>query len=276
MNPEHFGARLGLANTYIREDPGLTERTLTELMRDHPGSPSGYSSLQYLYFQLGRYEEAVEPARWAVRLSPNNETFKFSLSSDLILAGMFSEAKTLLLGMLEEGTPRTGDVQSNLATVYFFEGDYGDAAELYRIAIEHAPNSATITRNLGDAIWHLEGKIEAEPIFREVVRLGQLQLEINPDDTNVLSSLVVAWGSLGDEIQLEANLQRSLSVASADPQMSYDGAVAYSRVGKLEIARGYVIRARDLGYPEALLQADPDIRLVGVELENLDTEQIVN
>ena len=50
MNPEHFGARLGLANTYIREDPGLTERTLTELMRDHPGSPSGYSSLQYLYF----------------------------------------------------------------------------------------------------------------------------------------------------------------------------------------------------------------------------------
>ena len=267
MSPEHFGARLGLAGTYYRSDPILAERMLTELVRDHPGSPSGYASLQNLYFRLGRYEDAVDPGRWWVRLNPSDEAAQFSLSSDLMLAGLFSEAKTLLLGMLAKGSPRVGDIHSNLATVYFFEGDYGDAAELYRLAIEREPDNPIFVRNLGDAIWHLEGKAESRPVFEEVVRLGRLHLEINPDDFEVLSCLVVASGSLGDERQLEEFLRRGLSVASNDPQVHYDGAVAYSRIDKPEIASEHAIKARELGYPLAVLEADPDIRIVGVTLE---------
>ena len=49
--------------------------------------------------------------------------------------------------------------------------------------------------------------------------------------------------------------------------MNYDAAVAYSRIGKPEIASKFVIKARELGYPQALLEADPDIRIVGVTFD---------
>ena len=138
--------------------------------------------------------------------------------------------------------------------------------------MEREPDNAVFVRNLGDAIWHLVGKAEARPIYEEVVRLGQLHLEINPDDRYVLSCLVVASGSLGDERLLETSLQRSLSVAGDDPQMNYDAAVAYSRIGKPEIASEFVIKARELGYPQALLEADPDIRIVGVTFDRKEAK----
>ncbi len=267
MNPEHYGARFGLARSYVIEDSALSERLFMELIHDHPGSPNGYAGLQNLYFQQGRYAEAVEPARWWVRLVPGNEAAKFSLSADLMLAGMFSDAKSLLLDMLDADSNRIGDVHSNLATAYFFEGEYAKAAELYQIAVEREPDNPVFLRNLGDTIWHLDGAVAARPVFEKTMKLSQQQLEINPEDYNSLTTLVVAAGSLGNETQLENYLRKSLEQAEGNPQVHYDAAVVYSRLGNLEHARKYALEAKNLGYPIELLKADPDIRKIGVQWE---------
>ena len=260
VNPRHFASRLGLAFTYRDEDPVLVESILTELMRDNPGNPNVYSALQNLYFRLGRYVDAVEPARRALQLEPDSDRVKMNLTSNLILAGQFADAKALLLEMLQQGSLREGDIHSNLATVYFFEGDYAAAAELYTDALNREPENPVFVRNLADATWHGQGPDAARELFQQVVAHSRPLLQINADDTDALSCMVVAYGSLGDQQGLESSLRQAMQIASGDPQIHYDAAVAYARLGNAELSNQHAAMASELGYPGALIEADPDIR----------------
>ncbi len=260
INPEHFDSRLGLARTYLKENPVYVESLLTDLMRKNPGSPRTYSALQNLYFSQGRYADAVEAARWSLRLTPESELAQFNLTGNLILAGHFAEAKESLMGMLEAGSPRVGNIHSNLATVYFFEGDFRAAANLYELALAREPESVVISRNLADTLWHMSGPEEARVQFEQVVELAQRHLRINPDDSTVLSCLLVAYGSLGDSAHVASTLQTVLLLDAADSQIHYDAAVAFARLQNRELSSAHIDKAIELGYPLALIEADPDLR----------------
>lgn len=264
INPRHFESNLGLARTYVSQDPVYAESILTELMRDHPGDPEVYSALQNLYFNQGRYQDAVEPARLALQLRPNSQREQYNLATNLLLSGNFTESKNILLSMLEEGSPRGGSIQNALATAYYFEGLYPEAAELYKDALAREPENAVFIRNLGDVTWHGQGENDAKPLFENVIDLGERHLQINPDDIGVLSSLIVAYGSIGDSEGLESKIQALLELSNTDPQDHYDIAVAYSRLGNPELSSQHANMAIELGYSSSYLMADPD--LAGAEV----------
>lgn len=269
INPNDFDTEVALAETYHEENPALAENLLKKIIQQQPGSPSAYMSLQYLYFKQGRYAEAVEQQRWTVRLLPDDEGAKFRLSSDLLLAGMFSEAKDLLTGMLASKSPKSGDIENNLATVLFFEGDYAGAAKLYQAAVEREPRDPSLYRNLADAIWHLEGKDAARPILLTAIELAESQLAVNPDDYAVVSTLMVAYASIGELANFQMTEKRLRDLADGDPQTHYDIAVATSRLGNLERARSHAEIALQLGYPIELLRADPDIAASGATFDSV-------
>lgn len=266
INPSALLAQVAIAETYHEDDPGLAENLLKRIIVQHPGSPNAYMSLQYLYYKQGRYDEAVEQMRYVHRLLPDKDGILFRLSSTMILAGHFDEAKTLLMSEVESGEVELGSINSNLATILFFEGDYAGAAELYRDAIENGPEDSIYHRNQGDAIWHLEGPQSAKPIFEEAIHLAKRQLAINPDDIYATSTLLVAGASTGDRESYQRAKQKSLEMWAGDPQVHYDLAVSASRLGDMSAARASARQARDLGYPPALLRADPDISASGVDL----------
>jgi len=267
INPNDFETQVNIAGTYHEEEPDIAEIQLKRIIQQHPGSPDAYSSLTFLYFKQGRYAEAVEQEKWVVRLLPDDEGAKSNLSSSLILAGMFSEAKSLLMEMLQNESPMMGDLYSNLATILFFEGDYAGAAEIYRDAVGRAPEDPVLTRNLGDAMWHLDGKDAAESIFGDAIRLAERQLDINPDDYYALSTLLVAYASIGDSDRFQSFKNRVLEVSATDPQAHYSVAVSASRLEDMETAKLHAQRARDLGYPVAILRADPDIAASGASFD---------
>jgi serine/threonine-protein kinase len=154
-------------------------------------------------------------------------------------------------------------INSNLATILFFEGDYAGAAELYLDAIEKEPEDPVYYRNLGDALWHLDGAVGAESTFRDAIRVAKPQLAINPDDYYAQSTMMVAGASVGDIETYEKNKQKLLEKWAGDPQSQYDFAVASSRLGEMDDCREYARKAHELGYPVALLEADPDISVAG-------------
>ena len=259
INPGAMNAQVAIAETYHEDDPEFAETLLKRIIEQHPGSPNAYMSLQYLYFKQGRYAEAVEEMKWVLRLLPQDEGVKFRLSSTMILAGQFAEAKALLTPLVESGEVELGSINSNLATILFFEHDFAGAAALYLDAIEREPEDPIYHRNLGDALWHLDGAQEAEPVFLEAIHLAKRQLSINPDDIYAQSTMMVAGASVGDTETYQRFRQKMLENWATDPQTQYDFAIAASRLGDTEIAREHAQQARELGYPVALLQADPDI-----------------
>lgn len=264
INPGALNAQIAIAETYHEDDPGLAENLLKRIIEQHPGSPSAYMSLQYLYWKQGRYAEAVDTMKWVVRLLPDDNGVKFRLSSTMILAGQFAEAKSLLIPLVENDSADLASINSNLATILFFEHDYAAAAELYLDAIEKEPEDPIYYRNLGDATWHLDGPDAAEPIFQEAIRLAQRQLAINPDDSYALSSVMVSAASIGDMEPYQKTRQKMIDNWGGDPQTQYDFAIAASRLGEMGVAQEHARNAYKLGYPVALLRADPDIAATGV------------
>ncbi len=264
INPAYQRAQIILARTYRNEDPEYAEAQFKNIIARNPGSPVAYSTLQNMYFYQGRYAEAVEQQRWVVRLKPNSENAKFVLSSNLMLAGMFDGARKLLTSMLEAGSPRIGDIHSNLATLMFFDGDYSGAEQLYRKALDREPENAGFHRNLGDAVWHADSQEAAQPIFRNAIMHANTRLKVDPNDAWAISTKMIALASIGDKDGFEAQKSRMLEVAANDPQIHYDIAVGASRLGNFETTREFARQAFDAGYPVVFLNADPDIALAGV------------
>jgi tetratricopeptide (TPR) repeat protein len=264
INPSAMKAQVGVAATYHEEDPALAEDLLKLIIDQHPGSPNAYLSLQFLYFKQGRYAEAVDEMHWVERLLPNDDSVKYRLSSTMILAGQFAEAKEILMPLAGSDEVEPASINSNLATILFFEHDFDGAAELYLGAIEKEPEDPVYYRNLGDALWHLDGPEEAAPIFLEAISLAKRQLAINPDDSYALSTLMVAGASIGDIETYENAKSKMLKDWAGDPQTQYDFAITASRLGELESSREYALKALELGYPVAFLEADPDIAATGV------------
>lgn len=263
INPGALNAQVAIAETYHEDDPELAENLLKRIIEQHPGSPNAYMSLQYLYWKQGRYAEAVEEMKWVARLLPDDEGVKFRLSSTMILAGQFEEAKALLLPLVENDEADLASINSNLATILFFEGDFAGAAELYLDAIEKEPEDPVYYRNLGDALWHGVSPEQAEPTFVEAIHLARRQLAINPDDSYALSSLMVSAASIGDVDAYLRAKKKMVEEWASDPQTQYDFAIAASRLGELEAAQDHARQAYELGYPVAFLRADPDITASG-------------
>jgi len=267
VNPNDLVVQVALARTYEDEQPDLAETQIRSIIQQHPGSPTAYHALTSLYFKQGKYVNAIEPAKWAVRLRPDDDLAKLNLVSSLGGAGMFEEAKSLLITVLDDGTERKAWAENNLATVLFFEGDYAGAASLYRNAIERDPEDSLGYRNLGDAIWHLDGKDAAEHIFRSAIDLAKQRLEINPEDYYVVGNLVVAYASIGDSENHKRTLDILNGLNTTDPATQYDIAVAASRLGDLAMSRRHAKRALELGMSIAQLRADPDILASGASFD---------
>jgi tetratricopeptide (TPR) repeat protein len=262
INPGYLNAQILLAESVSQDSPEIAELQYKSIIARNPGSPDAYDALQRLYFQNGRSQEAIEIQQIVVRLKPDDDNAKFNMSSNLLMAGRFQEARTFIEEVLDGEPNNVADFKNNLATANYFAGDFEGAAKLYEESATEMPEYVGIYRNWGDAIWQIGGKAAAEPIFRKVIQLAGPNLQINPESLDLLD-LLVAYGSLGRNEEYQQAKQQVLAVFSRDPQAIYSIAVCESRLGEFETSRRFAQQAYDLGFPAVFLNADPDILASG-------------
>lgn len=264
ISPGDLLAQVAIASTYHEEDPARAEAQLRSIIKQHPGSPFAYTSLQNLYFKQGRYHEATVYSRKAVELTPDDRRALANLSGGLVLAGEFEEARSMLEKAVERNNLVFGTDHNNLATVMFFEGDYAGAVRLFERAVEAAPEDSLYRRNLGDAVYYRDGRDAAVPVFKKAIDLAKTQLAINPENYDAPTTLLVGYASIGDEEAYRALADKLVAGRSGDPQALYDLSVAASRIGDMDTAREFAQKTFESGYPRAFLIADPDIQASGV------------
>jgi tetratricopeptide (TPR) repeat protein len=141
-------------NRYWQDPVYFYKRTL----KYNPKSPRLYANLARLYWQEGRYEEAVRMCKKAIEIDPAHFVAYNNLGNAYLQLGEYEKAKSSFKKAAslkpEHPTP-----YGNLGWTYFLLDDHDKASKFYRKAIELKPNYSAAYYNLA-ILYYEKGNYE--------------------------------------------------------------------------------------------------------------------
>ncbi len=213
--------------------------------------PAVHHELGLAYKEKTQWEAAIASLRNAVRLRPDNATFRTDLAQTLRHAGRLDEALAesseairlkpddgyahqtrawVLLGRndwdgatseyrkaIRLGQDKDGGVRHGLGLALLNLGNRDEAAEEFRVAIRLVPGFADHYYNLGLSLSLPEKSDEAEAAFREAIRL-------NPDYALAYCHLGFVLRSRGDYVGALAMLRKGHELGVKQPGWSFPSA----------------------------------------------------
>ena len=146
------------------------------------------------FFELERYEEAIESMQRALVLVPElpeASSLHRLTGRALQELGRPGEAAAQFARTLELD-PRDTEALDRLGFLRFNAGRYEEAAEYYRALLEVSPTDATAHSNLGVALLNLER-------YEEAARTLERSLELDPEQAIARAALTVTRRSNPDD-----------------------------------------------------------------------------
>ena len=266
INQKDVQAMRGVAEVLQRRQQfEEAERLLQRAIDLQPGNWRSIDALGAMYFYGGRYREAAEQFRRVVILDPDNWQGHGNLGGSLMMSGEFAEALDAIQHSLQlEERPSQ---RSNLATVYYYLGEYDRSVEIHRQTLETTPEINFVWLNLGDSLRFSSQPQHASDAYKRAAELSRKFLEINGN--NPVDLMVLAWATanLGEADQARDLIDRALELASDDPYVRYYDGLLKKREGKTDEAIAALRSAVQNGYPVAMLAADPLVE----QLHGIDT-----
>ena len=142
-----------------------------------------------------------------------------------VVSGSLARAAELYEQVVQR-VPETAEL-TNLGVVYFLQGHYSNAVDIYRRVLEQSPDSASALLNLADA-ERLSGSSEAEALYEQVL----VKVADDPNPDSLLSVKAQALAQLGRPLEAVEAVQRGLKLSPDNPLMAYEAALVYVLVGE--------------------------------------------
>ncbi len=218
-----------------------------------------YAHIAYgnFLFAQGRARDAVDPYERATVLAPDNPNAFSNLGSAHMLAGDFELAGRALARALEIEPRRSG--YSNSGSVHYYLGNYRLAEEMFRKAIELAPADHRLWGNLADTLRFDSRPDEARQAYRRALELVDGELTVNPKHAVNQAQASYYAVQLGDAARARRGIALALPDGDGDTYVHYYLGLTELGLGNKARALAHIERARDLGYPEVLLKAAPEL-----------------
>jgi tetratricopeptide (TPR) repeat protein len=131
-----------------------------DALRHEPGYTKARNNLGISLARTGRLEEAVVAYERVLRDAPNHRNARFNLANALSRLGRLDAAVAVYLEVLRSD-PDDADAHFNLAGAYERRGDYGPAAEHYRAVLVREPEDAAVQRALAEVLRASEQSADA-------------------------------------------------------------------------------------------------------------------
>jgi len=211
---------------------------------------------RFLYGR-GRSQEAISVYEQAAVLAPDNPDAFSNLGAAYFLSGDFDRAARALKRGLEIEPRRAG--YTNYGSLQYYLGHYQEAESLFRKAIDMAPADHRLWGNLADAQRFGSRPGEARETYRRALELADGELAINPNLSINQAQAAYYAIQLGDRIRARQGIAAALPAGDGDPYVHYYVALTVLGLGDAPKAVTHLRRARDLGYPEAMLKAAPEL-----------------
>jgi len=258
LAPESPDALMGLAGAL--EAAGKLEEAGRAYLRAIAAQPR-YAAAQLAYgsflFRAGRSQDAIAPFQRATELTPDNPSAFNNLGTAYLHVGDFDRAAAALTRSLAIEPRRAS--YSNLATVLYYRKRYPEAIANFRKAIELAPADHRLWGNLADALDFSGQEDEAVQASRRALELAEAALAVNPRHAVNLAQTAYYAGRLGFGDRARQSIHKALAEGNNDNTVHYYVARAELELGNKSRAASHARRALELGYPEVLLNAAPEL-----------------
>jgi serine/threonine-protein kinase len=213
------------------------------------------------YFDQGDYRAAEQAFRRSIALQPDAVIAYANLNAALLRQDRGDEA----LRVLQQGLQvrPSANLYANLGNALFLRGDYVGAAQAFENAVDPArgaPGDYLNWANLGDTLLWIPGrKKQAREAYDKARHLLAPRLERAPNEVVLVSRMGLYSARAGDTAQAMDLMARAVALAPADANVQFRAGLAYELLGKRVLALDAIAKAKRLGYPAKLIDAEPDL-----------------
>ncbi|MBT8104193.1 MAG: tetratricopeptide repeat protein, partial [Woeseiaceae bacterium] len=260
IDPQNAVALQGLADLRVREQRfDEAEQYMQRAIELQPGNWRTLNTLGEMYFRMGRWADASRAYKKVVFLDPENFIALGNVAATSMMHGDFDSARDALL----ESTAIEKDPThvANLAIVWYYEGEYDDAVDTFREAIELAPLSVANRIGLADSLRAAGRERAAQRAYAIARQLATDQLIATPNDVEALGYLAWAQAMTGDDDAV-VTAQYATDLDPGDYYAHYYRALVELQSGDAGNAIAAAERALDTGYPVAVLAAEPILEVL--------------
>jgi len=204
---------------------------------------------------LGRHADAATELEEAARLAPRLYWIHSFLGAEYAEQMRYEHAARALetsLAIRESNV----NAHNNLATTYFFQRNWPDAAAHYARAIELGYDRPLMWGNLGDARYWSPGEREqAADAYERALQLAE-ESEERPDGD--LTAKMAVWSAmLGKTEEALALSRQAVELAPQNPAVLLKAARVCDQLGDPACAVDWIEKALAAGYQTSHLLANP-------------------
>ena len=186
-----------------------------------PDSYRAYANLGAMDLALDRRTDAIQALQRSIAIRPNEQAY------------------------------------SNLATTYFYLGNYDNAARNYRQALGTDATDYTLWGNLADAEFYGGHREEAVKSYLKAASLAEDSLKVNSADNQTLSCLAGYYSMVGDRRRALEALDRARAAGQPNQGLFFSEALVYNQLGDTDVALEWLAKALAAGLPTSLLRDAP-------------------
>jgi len=221
-------------------------------------------SLGVAEYREGNRTEAISQLQRATDFAPDNAMAYYDLSIAHRQSGELKQARNDLDRSIS--LDPTASKYAALGSLLLFEGQFDEAAQMERKAIELNPNSYQAYEDLAAAYsWSGTNHDKAVQAYRKAIELEEAD-HANKQEPGRIASLAGDYAAVGDTRKGLALARKALALKADDPTVEYGAGEAFELLGRRAAAIPLIASAVAKGYdtyefehsPElASLRADP-------------------
>jgi tetratricopeptide (TPR) repeat protein len=258
LAPQSPDALMGLAQALAAGGKAKeAEDTFQRAIASQPSYAAAHNAYGNFLFTLGRAQDAVGVYERTTELTPDNPDAFNNLGIAYMLTGDFDQASRALAKSLAIEPRRSG--YGNSGSVEYYLGRYKSAQGMFRKSIELVPTDHRAWGNLADALRFDAQPDEARQAYRKALDLVEDELAVNPSHAINQAQAAYYAVQLGDPGRARRGIESALREGDEITYVHYYVALTELGLGDEAKALAHVRRARELGYPEVLLKAAPEL-----------------
>ena len=261
LDPKNVEAYLGLGRTY--DSLGRTteaEQAFRHAVDISPGCWSCYNLLGAFLYGHARYGEAAQAWEKVTELGPDNVWGYLNVGAAYLYIAQYGKANEYFRRGLQVD-PNNADVLANLGTVSFFLGFYDEDAKYNQGAVGLRPTKYDYWGNLADAYHMMPGHAsDAAADYQQAIHLAEDQLKINPNDSDLLSSLAHYYSRTNDPAHARKYLEKALNADPQNVDVLLIACLVHLDAGERREALQSLQKAVSAGYPREQLLANPELK----------------